>query len=216
MGIASGLLRHLPQGLEGLLAAELAGFGATEVKETVAGVAFSGSLETAYRACLWSRLASRVLMTVSVVPAADAAALYAGVHDLPWEQHLGADGTLAVDFTGTSEQITHTLFGAQKVKDAVVDRFRERGGRRPSVDLRNPDLRINVHLAGAEARVSLDLSGESLHKRGYRDETRRGAAEGEPGGRGADPRRLAGDRGGGRPAARPDVRLGDASRSRRR
>ena len=110
-------------------------------------------------------------MTVSVVPAADAAALYAGVHDLPWEQHLGADGTLAVDFTGTSEQITHTLFGAQKVKDAVVDRFRERDGRRPSVDLRNPDLRINVHLAGAEARVSLDLSGESLHKRGYRDES---------------------------------------------
>ena len=76
-----------------------------------------------------------------------------------------------MDFTGTSEQITHTLFGAQKVKDAVVDRFRERDGRRPSVDLRNPDLRINVHLAGAEARVSLDLSGESLHKRGYRDET---------------------------------------------
>jgi 23S rRNA (guanine2445-N2)-methyltransferase / 23S rRNA (guanine2069-N7)-methyltransferase len=100
-----------------------------------------------------------------------AAELYTGVHDLPWEQHLGADGTLAVDFTGTSEQITHTLFGAQKVKDAVVDLFRERNGRRPSVDLRNPDLRINVHLAGNAARVSLDLSGESLHKRGYRDET---------------------------------------------
>ena len=160
-----------PKGIEGLLAAELAGLGATDIKETVAGVAFTGTIETAYRACLWSRLASRILLTLSVVPAADAAALYAGVHDMPWEQHLGADGTLAVDFTGTSEQITHTLFGAQKVKDAVVDRFREREGRRPSVDVRNPDLRINVHLAGAEARVSLDLSGESLHKRGYRDES---------------------------------------------
>ena len=141
------------------------------IKETVAGVAFTGTIETAYRACLWSRLASRILMTVSVVPAEDAAALYAGVFALPWEQHLGPDGTLAVDFTGTSEQISHTLFGAQKVKDAVVDRFRGRDGRRPSVDLRNPDLRINVHLAGAEARVSLDLSGESLHKRGDDDES---------------------------------------------
>jgi 23S rRNA (guanine2445-N2)-methyltransferase / 23S rRNA (guanine2069-N7)-methyltransferase len=166
-----GFFATCPKGIEGLLAAELAGFAASDIKETVAGVAFAGTLETAYRACLWSRLASRILMTVSVVPAADAAGLYAGVHAIPWEQHLGADGTLAVDFTGTSEQISHTLFGAQKVKDAVVDRFRERDGRRPSVDLRNPDLRINVHLAGAAARISLDLSGESLHKRGYREES---------------------------------------------
>ena len=166
-----GLFATCPKGLEGLLAAELAGLGATDIKETVAGVAFTGTIETAYRVCLWSRLASRILMTLNVVPAADAAELYSGVHDIPWEQHLGADGTLAVDFTGTSEQISHTLFGAQKVKDAVVDRFRERDGRRPSVDLRSPDLRINVHLAGNAARVSLDLSGESLHKRGYRDET---------------------------------------------
>jgi len=166
-----GFFATCPKGLEGLLHAELAGFGANDVKETVAGVAFAGTLETAYRACLWSRLASRILMTLEVVPAADAAALYAGVLELPWERHLGPDGTLAVDFTGTSEQISHTLFGAQKVKDAVVDRFRERTGRRPSVDLRNPDLRVNVHLAGAAARVSLDLSGESLHKRGYHDET---------------------------------------------
>jgi 23S rRNA (guanine2445-N2)-methyltransferase / 23S rRNA (guanine2069-N7)-methyltransferase len=166
-----GIFATCPKGIEGLLLAELTGFGATGIKETVAGVAFSGSLETAYRACLWSRLASRVLMTLSVVPAADASSLYAGVHGIPWERHLDAGGTLAVDFTGTSEQIANTLFGAQKVKDAIVDRLRERDGRRPSVDLRSPDLRINVHLAGAEARVSLDLSGESLHKRGYRDET---------------------------------------------
>jgi 23S rRNA (guanine2445-N2)-methyltransferase / 23S rRNA (guanine2069-N7)-methyltransferase len=168
---ATAFFATCPKGLEGLLHAELAGLGATDLKETVAGVAFSGSLETAYRACLWSRLAARILMTLGEVPAADAAVLYAGIRDLPWERHLGADGTLAVDFTGTSEQIGHTLFGAQKVKDAVVDRFRERTGQRPSVDLRHPDLRINVHLAGGAARVSLDLSGESLHKRGYHDAT---------------------------------------------
>jgi len=171
MGTQHEFFATCPKGLEGLLAAELAGLGAAGVKETVAGVAFVGTLETAYRACLWSRLASRILMTLSGVPAADAAALYAGVRALPWEEHLGPDGTLAVDFTGTSTQITHTLFGAQKVKDAVVDRFRDRVGRRPSVDLARPDLRINVHLAGDAARVSLDLAGESLHKRGYRDET---------------------------------------------
>ena len=171
MSEAHAFFATCPKGLEGLLLAELDGFGATAVKETVAGVAFSGTLEIAYRACLWSRLASRILMTLGEVPAADAAALYTGVHDLPWEAHLGSGGTLAVDFTGTSEQISHTLFGAQKVKDAIVDRFRERTGQRPSVDLRSPDLRINVHLAGAAARVSLDLSGESLHKRGYHDET---------------------------------------------
>jgi 23S rRNA (guanine2445-N2)-methyltransferase / 23S rRNA (guanine2069-N7)-methyltransferase len=160
-----------PRGIEGLLVAELGALGAGAVKETVAGAAFTGTLEAAYRICLWSRLASRVLLTLDAVPAADAAALYAGVRALPWEEHLAADGTLAVDFTGTSPAIPHTVFGAQKVKDAVVDRFRERAGRRPSVDLAQPDLRINVHLAGAEARVSLDLSGDSLHRRGYRADT---------------------------------------------
>jgi len=165
------LFATCPRGIEGLLAAELAVLGATGIKETVAGAAFSGTLETAYRACLWSRLASRILLTLGAVPASDAAALYAGVRAQPWEEHLAPDGTLAVDFTGTSPAITHTVFGAQKVKDAVVDRFRDRSGRRPSVDLVRPDLRINVHLAGAEARISLDLAGESLHRRGYRGET---------------------------------------------
>jgi 23S rRNA (guanine2445-N2)-methyltransferase / 23S rRNA (guanine2069-N7)-methyltransferase len=127
-----GFFATCPKGIEGLLLAELTGFGATGIKETVAGAAFSGTLEVAYRACLWSRLASRVLLTLDAVPAADAAALYAGVRALPWEEHLAADGTLAVDFTGASAAIAHTVFGAQKVKDAVVDRFRERAGRRPS------------------------------------------------------------------------------------
>jgi 23S rRNA (guanine2445-N2)-methyltransferase / 23S rRNA (guanine2069-N7)-methyltransferase len=171
MPVTHALFATCPKGLEGLLAAELAGLGAAAVKETVAGVAFAGTLETAYRACLWSRLASRVLLTLREVPATDAAALYAAVRELPWEEHLGPGGTLAVDFTGTNAAITHTLFGAQKVKDAIVDRFRDRTGARPSVDLARPDLRLNVHLAGESARLALDLSGESLHRRGYRAET---------------------------------------------
>ncbi|HEY5997992.1 MAG TPA: THUMP domain-containing protein, partial [bacterium] len=165
------LFATCPRGVEGLLAAELAGLGAAGVKETVAGVAFAGTLETAYRACLWSRLASRILLAIAPVAAADAAELYAAVRALPWEEHLAPDGTLAVDFSGANPAIAHTVFGAQKVKDAIVDRFRERAGRRPSVDLARPDLRVNVHLGGTAARVSLDLSGESLHRRGYRAET---------------------------------------------
>jgi 23S rRNA (guanine2445-N2)-methyltransferase / 23S rRNA (guanine2069-N7)-methyltransferase len=159
----------VPRGIESLLAAELAGLGAAEVKETLAGVAFAGTLETAYRACLWSRFASRVLLRLAVVPAADAAALHAGVQALPWEEHLGPDGTLAVRFTGTNAAIVHTGFGALRVKDAIVDRFRERTGRRPSVDLFRPDLRVAVHLDREEAVVAIDLSGESLHRRGYRE-----------------------------------------------
>ncbi len=171
MNTSLELFASAPRGTEGLLATELAGLGAASLKETVAGVGFAGALEVAYRACLWSRLASRVLLTLGTVPAGDAGALYEGVRALAWEDHLAPDGTLAVDLTGANPQIKHTVFGAQKVKDAIVDRFRDRVGRRPSVDLARPDLRVNVHLHGAEARVSLDLSGESLHRRGYRAET---------------------------------------------
>lgn len=157
-----------PKGLEPLLAQELAALGAAEVKETAAGVHFRGRLALAYRACLWSRLASRVLLPLARFPAADAAALYEGVKGIEWQEHLDPDGSLRVDFTGTAPGLTHTHFGAQKVKDAVVDQLRERTGRRPSVDREHPDLRIHVRLHGGEAAVSLDLSGDSLHRRGYR------------------------------------------------
>ncbi|HMW43989.1 MAG TPA: THUMP domain-containing protein, partial [Plasticicumulans sp.] len=160
-----------PRGVEPLLAAELAALGAAPVREGRGGVSFGGPLETAYRVCLWSRTASRVLRLLARVPAADADALYAGVLDLPWEDHLDPDGTLAVDFVAAGRSaIRHTQFGAQRVKDAVCDRLRERCGRRPSVDRAAPDLRINVHASGETADVALDLSGESLHRRGYRED----------------------------------------------
>ncbi|MBU6421775.1 MAG: hypothetical protein KGL98_00090 [Gammaproteobacteria bacterium] len=156
------------RGLEPLVADELRALGAKDVKEERGGASFGGPLSTAYRACLWLRTANRVLLPLARFPAPDADKLYAAVTRMPWENDLSPDGTLAVDFTGSSEKIIHTGFGAQRVKDAIVDRLRERFGRRPSVNLAQPDLRINVHLHREIATVSLDLSGDSLHQRGYR------------------------------------------------
>ncbi len=159
-----------PLGLESLLAEELRALGAAEVRAARAGVSFAGDLEVAYRACLWSRLAARVLLRIAEVPAADTDELYASVFALPWEDHVDVDGTIAVEFTASRSPITHTKYGALKVKDAIVDRFREREGRRPNVDRDVPDLRINVAARSRSAVVSIDLSGEALHRRGYREQ----------------------------------------------
>jgi 23S rRNA (guanine2445-N2)-methyltransferase / 23S rRNA (guanine2069-N7)-methyltransferase len=144
--------------LEPLVAGELVALGATDVAQTRAGVSFAGTLETAYRACLWSRVASRVLLPLATVEAADERALYDGVRTIRWSEHLGPDETLAVDATT----------GALKIKDAIVDQLRDETGRRPSVDTRAPDLRINVFVQAARATISIDLSGDSLHRRGWR------------------------------------------------
>lgn len=157
-----------PKGLESLLAEELRSLGAEAVKETRAGVAFAGPLGLAYRACLWSRLASRVLLALKTFPAASPDTLYAGVQTVDWTDHLGPDNTLAVDFSTSGSAITHSHYGALKVKDAIVDQLRDRFGTRPSVDKERPDVRVNVYLHNDEATLSLDLSGESLHRRGYR------------------------------------------------
>jgi 23S rRNA (guanine2445-N2)-methyltransferase / 23S rRNA (guanine2069-N7)-methyltransferase len=157
-----------PLGLELLLADELRQLGATDAKDVRAGVAFSGDLELAYRVCLWSRLANRVLLKLVSFPAATPDDLYRGISDIDWAEIMAPDCSLAVDFASSRSQITHTQFGAQRVKDAIVDQFRELCGVRPSVRLDQPDVRINVYVDKDLASVSLDLSGESLHKRGYR------------------------------------------------
>lgn len=159
-----------PLGLELLLADELAALGAGDVKSGRAGVKFSGDLAMGYRACLWSRLANRVLLPMASFPAADGDALYAGVQTIDWRAHLPDGATLAVDFAASRSFITHTLFGAQRVKDAIVDQWRVQTGERPTVDLAHPDLRVNVYLDRDIATVSVDLSGDSLHRRGYRPE----------------------------------------------
>lgn len=157
-----------PLGIERLLAQELRDLGIPDVTEARAGVAFGGDLASAYTACLWSRLANRILMPLARFPAATEQALYAGVQTIDWGLHLEPGATLAVDFAASRSAITHTLYGAQKVKDAIVDQFRAREGARPSVDLARPDVRVNVYLDRDQATLGIDLSGDSLHKRGYR------------------------------------------------
>lgn len=162
------LFATCPKGLESLLAEEIRALGGEAVKETVAGVSTSGDQVLAYRLCLWSRLANSILMPLARVPADSAESFYAGVHDLDWRQHLSPGGCLWIEFSGSNNAIRHTQFGAQKAKDAIVDRLRGAGGERPSVDRHNPDLVVNIRLARDFASINLDLSGASLHRRGYR------------------------------------------------
>ncbi|MSP63182.1 MAG: bifunctional 23S rRNA (guanine(2069)-N(7))-methyltransferase RlmK/23S rRNA (guanine(2445)-N(2))-methyltransferase RlmL [Myxococcales bacterium] len=157
------------KGMESLLVAELSALGAGSVGERRAGASFEGDLAIAYRACLWSRVANRILLPIGDFPAPDEEALYVGARAIRWTEHLGAKETLAVDFSTTRSKITHSHFGALRTKDAIVDQLREELGDRPSVNTENPDLRINVYLLDDHATVSIDLSGDSLHRRGYRD-----------------------------------------------
>ena len=157
-----------PKGMEGLLANELRQLDASNVKESRAGVSFEGDLATAYRVCLWSRIANRVLKPLKTFPAADPEELYNGVLNIDWTEHLAVDDTLVVDFSTVQSAINHSQFGAQKVKDAICDQFRDETGERPSVDRQFPDLRVNVFLHRDKATVNIDLSGDSLHRRGYR------------------------------------------------
>lgn len=159
-----------PKGIEALLEDELGHFGATSLKQTLAGVQAEADIEFAYRTCLWSRLANRVLLLLDQVDADSADALYAGVKAIPWLDHMRPSGTLSVDFNGKNPAINNTHFGALKVKDAIVDLVRDQTGSRPSIDKNRPDLRINVHLRRESAQIAIDLSGESLHRRGYRQQ----------------------------------------------
>jgi 23S rRNA (guanine2445-N2)-methyltransferase / 23S rRNA (guanine2069-N7)-methyltransferase len=162
------LFASCPPGVADLTAAELRDCGAEQIREFKLGVQCEGSLETAYRACLWSRTASRIMMPLGSFPAPTPEALYEGVAAINWTDHVAPTGTLAVDLGGSTSGITHTHFGALKTKDAIVDHFRERTGERPSINLDQPDVRIDVRLDRDRATVSLDLSGESLHRRAYR------------------------------------------------
>ncbi len=161
-------------GIEQILAQELAALGAQEIQVSKAGVRFRGPLELGYKACLWLRTANRVLLVLSRFPAPDSDSLYRGVRKIHWTDHLTYKDTLAVDFSASSSDIAtrgvHTHFAALKVKDAIVDQFRVVTGDRPSIDTATPDVRINVYLTNGEATVCIDLSGDSLHLRGYRRE----------------------------------------------
>ena len=157
-----------PRGLADLLAEELRQLPALEVAERGAGVSFHGTLETGYRACLWSRIASRVLLEIGQFEADTTDALYAGVRQVDWREHLGPEATIACEFTAIESAIDHSHFAALRIKDAIVDQLREHTGSRPTVDTDQPDLRIHVHAQRRRMTVSIDLAGESLHQRAYR------------------------------------------------
>nr|WP_306673823.1 bifunctional 23S rRNA (guanine(2069)-N(7))-methyltransferase RlmK/23S rRNA (guanine(2445)-N(2))-methyltransferase RlmL [Tahibacter caeni] len=157
-----------PKGLEYLLRDELAALGAGEAREALAGVHFSGSLELAYRACLWSRLASRILLPLAEFDATDGEALYDGVAGVDFSTHLAADGRFAIDAAGATRGVSHSHYAVQRVKDALVDQFRRRTGTRPDVDTERPDVRLNLLLRRERGTLSLDLSGAPLHQRGWR------------------------------------------------
>ncbi|HEY0973321.1 MAG TPA: bifunctional 23S rRNA (guanine(2069)-N(7))-methyltransferase RlmK/23S rRNA (guanine(2445)-N(2))-methyltransferase RlmL [Solimonas sp.] len=156
------------RGVEPLLVAELAGFGAAHARERTGGVAVTAPLEAAYRACLWSRLASRVLMPLQRFPAPDADALYQAALGIAWHDLFDSGSTFAIEVAGRSPNLTHTQYAGLKVKDAIVDGFRAQGLERPNVNTESPDIRIHLHLDREHATLSLDLAGDSLHRRGYR------------------------------------------------
>ena len=157
-----------PKGVESLLLAELQSLGADAVRETVAGVHFSGPQALLYRACLWSRLANRILWPLGQLDAAEEDSFYRGMREIEWGKVFGVQQSIAIDFSGENQSIRNTQFGAQRSKDAIVDWFVAATGERPSVDRSNPDVRLNVRLVRDSAYLSVDLSGGSLHKRGYR------------------------------------------------
>ena len=163
-----------PRGVAPLLVEELTALGAEDAREQGGAVSFRGPRAVFYRACLWSRLANRLLLPLGECPAADGDALYAGLRCIDWPALIAPGASIAIDFHGQNDAIRHSRFGAQRSKDAIVDRCREAGLARPSVDLERPDLRISVQLRHDRAHVALDLTGGSLHQRGYRQ--RSGAA----------------------------------------
>ena len=158
----------VPKGFADLLAIELAALGATDLRERAGGVTFRGSLAVGYRACLESRLASRILLQVANAAMHDAESLYNAVHGVDWREHIDPGGTLACEFTGQHPSITNSYFGTLKVKDAICDQLRDTTGQRPDVQTERPSLRVHAHAGGGQVTVSIDLAGESLSRRGYR------------------------------------------------
>ncbi|WP_025565010.1 bifunctional 23S rRNA (guanine(2069)-N(7))-methyltransferase RlmK/23S rRNA (guanine(2445)-N(2))-methyltransferase RlmL [Psychromonas sp. SP041] len=156
------------KGLAPLLEVELKDLGIENTKQIAGGVSFDGSLEQGYQVCLWSRFASRVLLKLSEFKVIDPMDLYLGCSNIPWETHFDVDKTFSIDFSGSNDEIRNTQFGALKIKDAIVDRFRKKFDERPNVEKRDADIRFNGRLFKDKASIYLDLSGSPLHLRGYR------------------------------------------------
>ena len=159
------------QGLEEVLAQELIELGANDVQIGRRMVSFSGNQEMMYRANFCLRTAVRVLKPISHFRARNADDVYKAVKEIEWKDILDLDTSFVVDTTVYSTEFRNSKFVAYKVKDAIVDYFMEREGKRPNISVANPDLRLNIHIAEDNCTLSLDSSGESLHLRGYRTAT---------------------------------------------
>ncbi len=158
-----------PKGLESLLRDELLALGAQNLKETVAGVSFSGELEVGLKACLWTRFSTRILLSLATYHAESDLEFYMGCYSIRFENYFDHDSTIAVDFNGQNDYIRNTQYGALRIKDAICDRFVKEQGFRPNVDRVSPDIRVNAHLDKRNnVTISLDLSGKPLHQREYR------------------------------------------------
>lgn len=160
-----------PRGHEDILAAELEEIGATKTQPTRAGVHFDGELETAYRVILWSRIANGVLYPLSTFPAEDDRALYGGVRSVLWDEHFSVNETFSITYNHSKAQLDHSQFAIQRAKDAIVDQFRSRYEKRPSIETARPDIALNLYNDSDVATLSIDLAGPSLHRRGYREGT---------------------------------------------
>ncbi len=164
------LIAKTLHGLEPILMEELAALGAKNLTPLKRAVQFEGDFRLLYRANLELRTAMRILWPIARFKARNEADLYRQIRRTRWNEYMKVNETLAIDGVAHSDTFRHSKYVALKTKDAIVDQFRDETGRRPNVNVANPDLRINVHITENDVTVSLDSSGESLHKRGYRHE----------------------------------------------
>ena len=158
------------QGLEEILAEELTTLGANDIQIGRRMVSFTGDKRMMYKANFCLRTAIRILKPIKNFTAKDADEVYNQIQAIPWEEYLDVNKTFAIDAVVFSEEFRHSKFVSYKVKDAIVDYFRKKTGKRPSVRINNPDVLLNIHIAQTTCTLSLDSSGESLHRRGYRQE----------------------------------------------
>ncbi|SIT10008.1 putative N6-adenine-specific DNA methylase [Zobellia uliginosa] len=158
-------------GFEEILAKEIRNLGGGNVVEGVRNVAFEGDTGFMYKANLCLRTAIKIIKPIHSFSVRNENELYKKIYAMDWAEYLSVDTTFAIDSTVNSDNFTHSLYVSQKVKDAIVDKFRDMDGSRPNVDVKFPDVRINIHIHNEHCNVSLDSSGRSLHQRGYRTAT---------------------------------------------
>lgn len=158
-------------GFEEILAKEIRNLGGGNVREGIRSVSFEGDMGFMYKANLCARTAIKIIKPIHSFSVRTETELYRKIYSMDWTEYLSVDTTFAIDTTVNSDNFTHSLYVSQKVKDAIVDKFRETDGKRPDVDVKDPDVRINIHIQKEHCNVSLDSSGRSLHQRGYRTAT---------------------------------------------